>query len=156
MSHLDTWRSVDALATAPYFGSDGANFAAAPGRARIDAIFARGPQIVDEAIRYALAAKSVANKYGLRYGSYEGGPSFMSFRVDIREDMVAINSDPRMHDLYALFLRRWKAEIGDLFVSYNSVSGPSVGGNWGHRLYSGQPLADAPKARAITEAAKVR
>ena len=156
LSHLDTWRSVDALATAPYFGTDGANISAPPGQARINEIFARGPSIVDEAIRYARATKTVANKYGLRYVAYEGGPSFLSYRSDIRDDMFAVNADPRMYDLYALFLRRWKAEIGDLFVTYNSVSTPSVGGNWGHRIYTGQPLADAPKARAITEAASVR
>ena len=153
LAHDDTWRSVDALATAPYFGTDGADIAAAPGPARIEAVFARGPQIVDTAIGYAHAAKAVASKYGLRYVAYEGGPSFQSFRPDLRSDMVAVNMDPRIHDLYALFLRRWKAEIGDLFVAYDSVSTPSVGGSWGHRIYTGQPLADAPKARALAEAA---
>ena len=149
LAHDDTWRSVDALATAPYFGTDGADIAAAPGSARVDAVFARGPQIVDAAIGYAHAAKAVASKYGLRYVAYEGGPSFESFRPGIREDMAVVNGDPRIHDLYALFLRRWRAEIGDLFVGYDAVSS----GTWGHRLYTGQPLADAPKARAIAEAA---
>lgn len=156
LAHDDTWRSVDALATAPYFGTDGADIAAAPGAARIDAVFARGPQIVDTAIGYAHAAKTVASKYGLRYIAYEGGPSFQSFRPDISGDMLAVNMDPRIHDLYALFLRRWKAEIGDLFVAYDAVSTPSVGGSWGHRVYTGQPLADAPKARALAEAAAAR
>lgn len=151
LSHLDTWRFVDALATAPYFGINGNDLQAAPGAARVDAVFARGPQIVDEAIGYAKAAKAVASSHGLRYIAYEGGPGFMSFRPDLREDMVAVNNDPRMKDMYTLFLNRWKAEVGDLLVVFDSVSTPSVGGSFGHRTYTGQPLDEAPKARAVTE-----
>ncbi len=151
LSHEETWRSVDALATAPYFGTTASEIPAAAGAARIDAIFARGPQLVDTAIGYARAAKAVAHAHGLRYVAYEGGPGFMSYRPEFREDMLAVNKDPRMYDLYTLFLRRWRAEIGDLLVVYDSVSTPSVGGNWGHRLYTGQPLDQAPKARALAE-----
>lgn len=153
LSHNDTWRSVDALATAPYFGTAGADIQAPPGPARVDAIFAQGPRLVDEAIGYARAAKAVARAHGLRYIAYEGGPAFNSYRPDLQPDLLAVNKDPRIHDLYALFLKRWRAEIGDLFMAYDAVSTPSVGGSWGARTYTGQPLAEAPKARALVEAA---
>lgn len=151
LAHLDTWRSVDALATAPYFGAEAVNVVAPAGPARVDAIFAQGPQMVDHAIGYALAAKAVARAHGLRYISYEGGPAFSSYRPDLRADMLAVNNDPRMRDLYALYLRRWKAEVGDLLVLFDLVSTPSVGGSWGHRVYTGQPIEEAPKARAVEE-----
>ena len=152
LSHNGTWRSVDALATAPYFGTDGTDIQAPAGPARVDAIFAKGPQLVDAAIGYARAAKAAAQAHGLRYISYEGGPAFYSYRPDLRDDALAVNNDPRIHDLYALFLQRWRTEIGDLFVAFDSVSTPSVGGSWGHRTYTGQPLSEAPKARALVEA----
>lgn len=149
LSHNDTWRSVDALATAPYFATNGNNVAGT-GAARIDAVFAAGPGAVDEAISQARAAKAIARARGLRYISYEGGPGYVGYQPGLREDMEALNRDPRMHDLYLTFLKRWQAEIGDLFVAFDATSTPH-GGSFGHRTWTGQPLADAPKARAIVD-----
>lgn len=153
LAHADTWRSVDALATAAYFGTNGKDFVG-NGAARVDAIFARGSQTVDEAIGHAKAAKAVASKYGLRYVSYEGGPDYAAYRADLRADLLAVNRDPRMFDLYTTFLERWKNEVGDLIMLFDAVSTPGTGGTFGHKDYTGQPLSDAPKMRAVVTAAR--
>ena len=149
LSHNDTWRSVDALATAPYFGTSGADIATTDG-GRIDGIFEVAPDLVDTAISFAHSAKHVASKYHLRYISYEGGPDFTSPRPDLQTDLSAVNNDPRMHDVYVRFLHRWKAEIGDVLVLYDSVSS----GPYGHKKYTGQPQSEAPKVRAVMEFAR--
>ncbi|MFT3976823.1 MAG: hypothetical protein QM688_06890 [Sphingomonas bacterium] len=154
LDHKETWKSVDALATAPYFGVSG-NEIAASGSARVDAVFANSAQIVDRAIGFARAGKAVARAHGLRYITYEGGPGFQSFRPGVAQDMIALNHDQRLYGMYMQYLRRWRSEIGDLLMVLGSMSTPSVaGGSYGHQDYTGQPLADAPKARAVSDFVK--
>jgi len=151
LRHKDTWKSVDALATAPYFGARGHHLAGS-GQARIDAALAEGPALVDKAIADALEAKKVAAQFGLRYVAYEAGQHYASPVPGAREDMQSVSQDPRMEALYRRFLEQWKAKIGDTLVLYNSVSTPSSGGSFGHRLYTGQPVEDSPKMRAVMAA----
>ena len=150
LEHNNTWRSVDALATAAYFGKSIENIDP-EGGSRVGAVFANGPKMVEEAIAYDRTAKRIAFMHNLRFISYEGGPSFQSYRGDLRHDALAVNQDERIHDMYALFLRRWQHDIGDLLMVFDSVSTPGPGGSFGHRTYTGQPLIDAPKARAVDE-----
>jgi hypothetical protein len=150
LSHVDTWRSVDALATAPYMFDDGADVLQG-GKPRIDAIFARSNLIVDVAISHALAGKAVAARHGLRYIAYEGGAGIGSYNRALHDDLIAVNRDPRIYDLYRLFLKRWQAEVGDLIVFFDSISTASPLGLFAHKDYTGQPLAEAPKMRALTD-----
>jgi hypothetical protein len=63
-----------------------------------------------------------------------------------------MNRDPRMGDVYRRFLRRWRDEFGDLLVLYASVSRMGTGGvHFGLSEYSGQPLSEAPKRKAVLE-----
>lgn len=150
LAHKDTWKSVDALAIAPYFSTDPYTLPGT-GPVRVDALFARAPQIVDEAINHALAAKRVAHKYDLPMVAYEAGPGFVGYQKEIGDDMLAANRDPRIYDLYMTFLKRWQEQVGGLIVLYNAVTTPGPGGQFGHREYTGQPLSDAPKARAVSD-----
>jgi len=153
VGHGDVAQHVDALATAAYFGTDGSRQPNLSGRAKVDAIFADGPRIVDEAIGYARMGRDIARRYGLRYVSYEGGPGFTSYAPVYQADLKAVEGDPRMEALYRSFLRRWKNEIGDLLVLYTGVATSGGGNLFGHRQYTGQPLSEAPKARATLDAA---
>jgi hypothetical protein len=142
LSHKDTAQSVDALAIAPYFG---------PGREEAPEgkdvkAFAldEGPRFVDVAISKALASKTIADRFGLRLITYEGGPAYVSRNPAISLALKAAEQDPRMYDIYTEFLRRWHNEVGGLYVAFDSVSS-----QFGHQLYTGQPLRDAPKMRAL-------
>lgn len=148
LAHKDTWKSVDVVAIAPYFSTDPYTLPGT-GAARVDATFQRSSQIVTDAITHAINAKKVANKYKLPMVAYEAGPAFVGYQKEIGDDMLAVNRDPRMYDLYTAFLKRWKAEVGGLIVLFDSVSTPGPGGQFGHQEYTGQPLSEAPKARAV-------
>ena len=149
LSHDEAWRSIDLFATAPYFGTDGLEAATADSKARIDALFATGAKAVDDQIKAALAVKAIAARYGLRYGTYEGGPGYYNSDPQIQAQLNDMARDPRMADLYTLFLERWRSEVGGLFLAYNSIGVFAQYGAWGHKEYAGQPLGDAPKMRAL-------
>jgi hypothetical protein len=106
---------------------------------------------VNEAITHAINAKRVANKYKLPLVAYEAGPSFVGYQKEIAADMLAVDRDPRMYNLYTAFLKRWQTEVGGLIVLFSSVSTPGPGGHFGHQEYTGQPLSEAPKARAVRD-----
>ncbi|KQS04185.1 hypothetical protein ASG11_07915 [Sphingomonas sp. Leaf357] len=150
LAHKDTWRSVDALAVAPYFSTDPYTLPGT-GAVRVNALFARAPEIVGNAINQAVAAKKVAHKYNLPMVAYEAGPGFVGYQKEIGEDMLAANRDPRIYDMYMTYLKRWQKEVGGLIVLFTSVGTPGPGGQYGHREYTGQPLSDAPKARAVND-----
>ncbi|MEG3123311.1 hypothetical protein [Sphingomonas sp. GB1N7] len=148
LAHKDTWKSVDALAIAPYFTTDPYTLAGT-GATRVNALFARSPEIVNQAIGNALEAKKVARKFSLQMVAYEAGPSFVGYQKEIGEDMLAANRDPRIYDMYTTYLKRWQKQVGGLLVLFDAVSTPGPGGQFGHREYTGQPLSEAPKARAV-------
>ena len=52
-----------------------------------------------------------------------------------------------MYDLYTSYLDRWRREVGGPLVLYQSTGN----GAWGHKDYTGQPLSETPKMRAIID-----
>ena len=153
VGHGDVARHVDALSAAAYFGTDGGRQPNLTGKAKVDAVFADGPRIIDEAIGHAKTGKEIAIRHGLRYIAYEGGPGFTSYAPVYQADLKAVEQDPRMEDLYRAFLQRWKTEIGDLLVVFTGVATDGGGNLFGHRKYTGQPLSELPKARAVLDPA---
>lgn len=141
----DTANYVDALATAPYFSikPDAAS--------GVDGLLTALQANADEQIEQAKKNKAVAAQYGKRHITYEGGQHLVW-------DDVALNAlvqrDPRMEDVYAHYLKRWRAEVGDLITLLSATSPISKYGAWGIREFSGQPLSETPKRRAILAAAE--
>ena len=150
VAHGDVWRSVDLVVTAPYFGTNGEE-GRGTGADRVNDILSHGAEHVDAAIRQAKMAKAIAAKYGLPYGTYEAGPGYQSYNAALVDDLKAVSLDPRMYDIYKLFLTRWRKEVGGPLVVYSSIQTPGPGGTYGHRAYTGQPIAEAPKMRAIVD-----
>ena len=146
LEHNDTWKSVDALAIAPYFGGFIQNIPLS-GPARLDAVFTEGPKDIDKAIKDALANKAVAYRHHLRLVAYEGGQGYFGYTADAGADIKALEHDPRMYQLYQNYLKRWKREVGGPLVLFDSVSS----GSFAHKDYTGQPLAEAPKMCAAVE-----
>lgn len=146
LGHGETWRSVDALAVAPYFG-DVPNDIPGKGRERVEGILAKTPAYIDTAIGWAKANKLVASRYGLKLIAYEGGPGLNAFEPQMVRDVRDAAHDPRFHDLYLRFLERWRREIGGELVLFDST----MDGVWGHLDRTGQPLSEAPKMRAVVD-----
>ena len=144
LSHKDTASFVDSMAVAPYFGPDKGK----PDRGAdaTEYLLTHGNEFVDAAIRRALVSKEVATQFGLPLISYEGGPDYVSFNPRLKEAFQRAEHDPRIYNIYKTFLRRWRDEVGGLYVAFDSVNQ-----RFGHKLYTGQPLEQAPKMRALID-----
>lgn len=145
LSYKDTAHHIDALATAPYFGFD---FHKNP-PANADAAFVRLDGGMDEALATALKSKSVADKFGKRYIAYEAGQHIILEDIELAQQ---IQRDPRMYDAYKRYLEIWRRQIGDTIMMYDSVQPVVRTGSWGLLEYFGQPLNEAPKMRAVSDA----
>jgi len=141
LGYQDLASLVDALATAPYFGWD------ITGSMTFDQIMAALPDKVTETVNLGVQQRAVAQKHGLRYIAYEGGQSIVLGNNLALEQQV--ERDPRMGDAYTNFIQTWQSQVGDTLTLF-ALSGPvSQYGSWGISEYVGQPVADAPKAKAV-------
>ncbi len=150
LSFKDTAQWVDALATAPYFGFnlyDGANAYVTD----LPSLF-----VSLEAMRVSTLAKSrenkaIADKYGKRYISYEGGQHVIAPSAKATLD-TTLQRSPLMFDIYKRFIADWKTQMGDTLTLYSATGTISQYGSWGMREYAGQALVETPKRRAALEA----
>jgi hypothetical protein len=136
---LNPWGvHAGAIATAPYFGHKvpgDAPDAAAQLRAAIR-------QSAEQAARH----RRIADEAGLKLIAYEGGQHVLSKAKDI-------NRNPVMFDLYQQYLREM-SQYFEHFSHYCHVGQAGDRGAWGAIEFTGQPLAEAPKYRALVEWAR--
>lgn len=146
LSQGDTKNWIDAVATAPYFGYSVNN----DNRSNnLTAMFAALQAEIAPTIVTALQHKALAASLGKRYFTYEAG-----HHVIMRNDvplLTQMNRDERMADIYRTYMSQWRAQVGDLLTLFSHNSPTTEWGSWGLTEYRGQPLADAPKARAARE-----
>ena len=144
LEYEDTARYVDALATAPYIHLD------LDGRDAddVDWVFSRLGAAVDETIGWAAQNRAIAASYGKRFITYEGGQHLVTTNMELA---YRVQRDPRMAAVYDRYLTGWKSRVGDLLMLYASTTPISEYGSWGLREYAGQPLAQAPKERAVRQ-----
>ena len=135
-------RWTDALATAPYIYLD----LDGRGVGDLDAIYAGMDAAIDETLDFAVRNRAIAARYGKRFIAYEGGQHLVTRDLPLAR---LIQRDPRMEGVYARYLDRWRTRLGDRIMLYASTASIGEHGSWGLREYAGQPLADAPKARAV-------
>jgi hypothetical protein len=103
---------------------------------------------------YVKNYRKVANDYGLRLISYEGGQHLVGIdgaqhNAELNILFHAFNRDPRIKDLYLEYLAGWKQAGGELFMHYTDISKPSIWGSFGALEYIAQPRAAAPKFDAL-------
>ena len=146
LGHNDTWRSVDVLASAPYFGSTIQGLPGV-GEQRIAGGLARIPAQITTTIDQAVALKAVANRFGLRYVAYEGGPDILGFTPDAAKDATALAHDPRFKELYTSYLEQWRRRVGGVLVLFDWGDGTP----YQHIDYMGQPPSEAPKLAAVLD-----
>mgnify|MGYP000109061096 CR=1 FL=1 len=136
---LNPWGvKADAMASAPYFGHKVAGDAA-------DAA-AQLREAIKKSSSDSAKLKAVADKAGLKLIAYEGGQHVLK-NADV------INRQPVMFDLYNEYLREMSNYFSH-FCHYAHVGKAGARGCWGCIEFTGQPIAEAPKYRALAEWSK--
>lgn len=150
LAFRDTAQWIDAIADAPYFGVDELNVDKPIGETQAQ-LFARLETARLASIRATTAVADAAKRHGKLSMIYEGGQSNVSTDVNaaVNEEMQRSPLMEAAYGRYLVDLR--KVHTGPLML-YNSTGPTSRYGSWGQHEYTGQPLADAPKRRAIITA----
>jgi hypothetical protein len=148
--------AIDAIVIAPYFGvtpnpAEAATYTAMTMDAFFDYV---RTQILPRTVTDSAKYRAVANSYGVRLISYEGGQHMVGVLGAENDTALnalfdAFNRDARIKQLYLSYLAGWKQAGGELFVHFNDVGRVSKWGRWGALEYVAQPRAAAPKFDAI-------
>ncbi|WP_238147057.1 hypothetical protein [Rhizorhabdus dicambivorans] len=149
LTYQDTARHIDALSSAVYFGQT--LLAEPPADTRdLTPLFAQLDASIASTFEVARRYKAAADARGLRYIAYEGG-QHANYSGPDRTLVTRLNRDPRMGEAYRRFMTGWDREFGDLLMIYHSTSPIGTSMHFGLQEYSGQPLAEAPKRKAVLE-----
>lgn len=140
LTFRDAYKSVDALAIAPYI-------TLTPGRGglpgelvatwTLDQVFDYLWQVgLPAAVTTMERQATVARKYGLRLVAYEGGQHLVGVKgAENIEPLTALlqaaNLDPRMGQIYETYFDAWVANGGDVFNHLQSITPWSKYGSWG-------------------------
>jgi hypothetical protein len=133
---LNPWKvKASAVAAAPYFGH------------KVDGAAADAVEQLRAAIgkcaEQSAKQRKLADDAGLTLIAYEGGQHVL-------KSAAAINRRPEMHDLYGEYLREM-SKYYTHFSHYCHVGRAGDGGAWGAIEFTGQPIAEAHKYRALVE-----
>ncbi|HEX4589790.1 MAG TPA: hypothetical protein VH120_07665 [Gemmataceae bacterium] len=158
----DAYKHADALAVAPYFGHEFGSPEAAPAVATLTA-----PELLDRLAvevdgpnkKQIEAQAALARKYGLPLIAYEGGPHLVGVggaenNQALTALFVAANRHPRMSEILKRHYQNWFAAGGETYVTFVYVEAPGKSGSWGVLEFQDQPVADAPKYKAILDLLK--
>ncbi|MEH3159083.1 MAG: hypothetical protein PGN08_09200 [Sphingomonas taxi] len=145
LSYRDTAAHVDAVATAPYFGST----LGGTGHTRESSLDHLKTELA-ATLGMVAQNRRVAAGFGKRYIGYEGGAGIaLPMQVDLLD---RIQHDPAMYDLYTAYLDGWRKDAGDVLCLLTSVAKPSSYGAWGLAAWEDETPAQAPKWRAVRDA----
>ena len=155
LAYNDTYKSVDALAIAPYIGGNTRGFRESE---TVDDIFhlltdeksyRSLDKVIDEIKKHAKLAKD----FGVSLVAYEGGQGLVDWAT--RDYMqhpnplfFGANRDPRMADLYDKIYAEWRDLGADLFVAFSAPRSCNADGCWGLKEHIRKDLDDSPKLKA--------
>ena len=131
---LNPWGvKATAIATAPYFGHN------------VEGTAANAVELLRTAIQQCGADsakhKKIAAAAGMKLIAYEGGQH-------VTKQARAINRNLAMYELYREYLREMEKHF-EHFCHYAHVGRAGEGGAWGCLEYTGQPIDEAHKYRAL-------
>jgi hypothetical protein len=151
----------DAVSCAAYFGPSSqqeATYSAATTETQVmnDTIAS-----IPNALNFLARHKQLADQYAAALGrpvqlvAYEGGASLIGRYRPFQAAYLAASSDPRMYDAYRQLLTGANALGLNLFVNYVYTErfGNNPYGDFGALSYQDEPVASAPKYRALLDAA---
>lgn len=148
--------AADVLAIAPYFG----------GGIGVDELAQNGYPTAEEMVGIRSLAelaetrlqvrdqKRLARIAGVELVCYEGGQHWVGANAAQNDETLtailqAANRDSAMETRYTEYLNMLEEEGVAMFANFQHMEGWSRYGSWGIWEYQGQPLEDAPKARAV-------
>lgn len=150
----------DALAVAPYFGPmyTTANIPPnVPDYPTVDEILdTLIPAEIDAVTANVQQQKIIADAQGLDFICYEAGQHILGIfgaenDTTLTQILTSVNRDPRMYDHYITFLDMLRDEGVSLCAAFSFCTSWGKWGSWGSLEYLDQPLAEAPKYRALVE-----
>jgi hypothetical protein len=150
MGFRDAAQWIDGIADAPYFGVEGLN--------GDNPVHESQAQLFDKlevariaTVRNTTGVAAAAKRYGKLSMTYEGGQGTISSDLN-----AAVNEQMQRSPLMEAAYNRYLADLRKVHTGpimlYNSTGPTSRYGSWGQQEYTGQPLAFAPKRRAIINA----
>ncbi len=138
---------VDALAVAPYFALTAETEPTAA--TNLDDFFANVlPSRIEAAFKSTDQHRAIASQYGKRLIAYEAGQHLVTPDLAVAQ---RVQRDPRMGQMYTMYLNEWNRRYGDLIMLYQHITSISKYGAWGLQEYVGQPASQAPKYAATLE-----
>lgn len=146
LNFRNTASKIDAISTAPYFDWNANEAGKAIDVNNLDGYFTSLKGVLDANLNMAVRIRTLAAQKGKRYLAYEAGQHVTGNDINA---VITVQRDKRMGQLYKYYLTRWQQEIGDTITLYNDIGGIATTGGWGLQEYTGQPLAQAPKAQAV-------
>jgi hypothetical protein len=155
-------KNTDALAIAPYFGSNLGNpeVSSRVESMDLDELMNELRTVsVPEAVASVAEHAAVANAHSVELVAYEGGQHLAGVAEAADNEAMnqlfdAANRDYRMRDVYRDYLDGWRKNGGRVFVHFTSCGVPDKYGRWGAREWLQQPRSEAPKLDAILDFAE--
>jgi len=150
----------DALAVAPYFGPMYTTANIPPNVPNYPTV----DEVLDTLIPAEIAVvtanvqqqKVIADAQGLDFICYEAGQHILGIYgaendATLTQILTSVNRDPRMYDHYINFLDMLQDEGVSLCAAFSFCSSWGKWGSWGSLEYLDQPIAEAPKYRALVD-----
>lgn len=159
------WAQIDAVAVAPYFGSQLSNVVRSADELYAPAVWAPGGQTVGTMCRVVVGPadaewggvldwmvtdlemlETLPAEADVAYVGYEGGHHLWSFEDAQTAALEEMARDPRMYDAYLEYFHTWNWLTGGAPLVHFASAGNGVFGELDH---TGQPLEASPRAQAI-------
>lgn len=147
LEYDDVGDHVDVCAIAPYFGSSLGDFDYPPGNPHsqqvkdggLPFVFSYLENNIDTVLRQAVSDwNDLATTHNTELWCYEAGQHLVGTGpavddAELRNIFQAANRDPRMGNMYKLFVNMWNEETpeGSLIAWYHSMSSMGHAGAWG-------------------------
>ena len=158
MGWKDAYKNADAIAIAPYFGSEFGDPKSADKMASlsVDELLKECRRSIHERAKTTRRYADEARKRHLRLIAYEGGQHLVGVRGAENNERLtklfqAANRAAAMKEVYLEDLKTWQECGGGLFCVFSSLGGPSKWGSWGILESEKQNPATAPKYQAFQE-----
>ena len=161
LSYRNAYKKTDAIAIAPYFFPSKESAKKAKSVAQLFRLLydPKEKYSIPKVLGYIHKNAQMAKKFGVDLIAYEGGQHLVDWKsrnVNSHPTklMIAANRDWRMARAYHDFMQGWKDNEGKLFVNFSAPRTYQWFGSWGTKEYITQPIAKAPKHRALLQFAR--
>jgi hypothetical protein len=158
MDWKDAYKNADAIAIAPYFGSEFGDPKSADKMASlsVDELLQACRRSIREREKSTRRFADEARKRHLRLIAYEGGQHLVGVRGAENNERLtklfhAANRAAAMKEVYLEDLKAWKECGGGLFCVFSSLGGYSKWGSWGILESEKQAPDTSPKYQAFLE-----